>query len=201
MMHGLKCLGLLSSNNPSNHPISCRDAIRNLTSDASFSPLFIKQVLRAKGVADLEPALAAIRYLGLSNDADAETIAVAETLKGATPIDALCSLMEQRLAFLPGEKDMVAMFHQIVGEYEDGTVETHTSRLLAFGTPGGDSAMSATVGYTTAAAVDLILHNKLAETDLKGVIIPTDKRVYEPILKTLEQCGIHWTETADRKKK
>eukprot|EP01031_Cornospumella_fuschlensis_P008727 gene8727-10748_t len=61
--------------------------------------------------------------------------------------------------------------------------------------------MSATVGYTTAAAVDLILHNKLAETDLKGVIIPTDKRVYEPILQTLEQCGITWTETADRKKK
>jgi hypothetical protein len=56
--------------------------------------------------------------------------------------------------------DMVAMFHNISGKYSNGTVFTeqhHTSRLVAFGTPGGDSAMAATVGYTTAAAAELMI--------------------------------------------
>lgn len=200
-MFALKCLGLLSSKAfGDSKDVSCRDIVRMITSDLTFSPLHIKQVLRAKGVPDLDGALEAIRFLGLSADADAAAVDLAEQCRGVTPIDALCKLMEQKLSFLPGEKDMVAMFHKVVGEYEDGTVETHTSRLLAFGTPGGDSAMSATVGYTTAAAVDLILHNKLADTDLKGVVIPTDPRVYKPILKTLESCGITWTETAEQRK-
>lgn len=200
-MFALKCLGLLTAQPLGGSArVSCRDIVRMMTSDLTFAPSNIRQVLRAKGVRDLEPALEAIRFLGLSADSDPVDVAVAEACTGATPIDALCALMEKRLTFQPGEKDMVAMFHKIVGEYGDGSEEVHTSRLLAFGTPGGDSAMSATVGYTTAAAADLILHNKLADTSLKGVLIPTDKRVYEPILQTLEKCGIHWTETAERSK-
>jgi hypothetical protein len=55
--------------------------------------------------------------------------------------------------------------------------------------------MSATVGYTTAAAAELILDNKLSETNLKGVVIPTDARIYEPLLKRIQDFGITWTDT------
>ena len=79
------------------------------------------------------------------------------TLEGSSPIVALSNLLEKRLSYAPGEKDMVAMFHTVVGEMPDGSTERHTSRLLAFGDPAGDSAMSATVGYTAGAAVELIL--------------------------------------------
>lgn len=54
-----------------------------------------------------------------------------------------------QLQFAEGEKDMVAMFHSVNGRMPDGSIEEHASRLLAFGIPGGDTAMAATVGYTT----------------------------------------------------
>ena len=54
-----------------------------------------------------------------------------------------------QLQFGEGEKDMVAMFHTVNGRMPDGSLEEHASRLLAFGIPGGDTAMAATVGYTT----------------------------------------------------
>jgi hypothetical protein len=44
---------------------------------------------------------------------------------------------------------MVAMYHSIEGRMPDGTIEKHESRMLVFGTPFGDTAMSETVGYTT----------------------------------------------------
>lgn len=68
----------------------------------------------------------------------------------------------------------------------------------------GDSAMSATVGYTTAAAVELILqlHKKDGSGEVAhslagraGVLIPTTPDIYGPILKRLSDFGISWTES------
>ena len=127
---------------------------------------------------------------------------------------------------------MVAMYHTIVGVMSDGTEERHTSRLLAFGAPkaspaverqgegegegvgmnvDGDSAMSATVGYTTAAAVELILQLNPYKRPVSlsddptmkllplggqtGVLIPISAEIYEPILQRLNDFGITWTES------
>ena len=183
------------------------------------------------------------------------------TLTGRTPIDALSDVLatHRGLAYQKGERDMVAMYHTVVGEMPDGTKERHTSRLLAFGstkiTQGsgsgqsegesggveggesggveggeggggvvsddGDSAMSATVGYTIAAGVELILqlspyeghkpasHGPYKPTPHKsntdtphtplggrtGVFIPTTPDIYEPVLLRLNDFGITWTES------
>ena len=85
------------------------------------------------------------------------------------------------------------MFHNVVGRFPDGSTEHHTSRLLAFGVPGGDSAMAQTVGYTTAVAAEMILQGKFA-SNMAGVIIPTKPEVYEPMLDRLEQLGVTWNE-------
>ena len=171
-------------------------------------------------------------------------------LEGDCPIEALSALLttHRGLAYQQGERDMVAMYHTVVGVMPDGTEERHTSRLMAFGAPvggeketgalgrkedgekyrggdveqdgekEGDTAMSATVGYTTAAAVELLLqlnpnalksqttHTKSGIDDPRsqavrplggraGVMIPITADIYDPILHRLNDLGITWTES------
>jgi len=55
-----------------------------------------------------------------------------------TPMESLCVLLEQRLRYCKGERDMVAMVHEVTGCFPSGDVEKHTSRLLAFGSSLSD---------------------------------------------------------------
>ena len=55
------------------------------------------------------------------------------------------------------------------------------------GEKNGPSAMSLTVGLPTAIGAQLILDGKIT---LKGVIIPTEKEIYEPVLAALKEEGI-----------
>jgi hypothetical protein len=200
-MYALKSLDLLSNQSGSSSSSESLSVIDFMQKKfpKGYNSSTLKQYLASRGVNDIEAALEAVEFLGLNEDCKVKSaITAAASAKGSAPIDALCKLLEERLAFGPTEKDMVAMFHLIVGEMPDGTMESHASRLLAFGTPGGDSAMSATVGYTTAAAAELVLDNKLSETELKGVVIPTDPRIYKPLLKRIQDFGITWTDTITR---
>ena len=118
-------------------------------------------------------------------------------LTATNPLDSLCSVMEKKLTFERGERDMVAMFHVVIGKNRQGQIERHTTRLLDFGsadTDTGDSAMSRTVGYTAAAGAELILFGDIA---LRGVIIPTHKSIYVPILKRLQDFGISWSDIVE----
>ena len=92
------------------------------------------------------------------------------------------------------------MYHSVVGEMPNGSVETHSSRLLAFGTPGsqGETAMAATVGYTTAAAAELILNGQFTT---RGVSIPITPDLYNPILKRIQEFGVNWTEDISTQQK
>jgi saccharopine dehydrogenase-like NADP-dependent oxidoreductase len=210
VMFALRSLGLMSTEPVTG--LSCDSSVRDYLASLFPQGVTISNLsafLAEKGVADVPSAVEALQWLGLTDNDDTEIenkhnnehdVAVAQTCRGATPIDALCQLLERRLEYGPTEKDMVAMFHSIEGRLPDGRCEAHTSRLLAFGVPGGDSAMAATVGYTTAAAVELIVDNKLANTDLHGVLIPTDPRIYNPILDRLQTLGITWTDTLKHSK-
>lgn len=146
----------------------------------------LNNFLTLQNIRDVDSAMNAIEWLGLLN--------TNTKVDGNTPLDALCNLLQSKLKFKEGEKDMVAMFHSVLGKLPDGTYERHISRLLAFGNPTGDSAMAATVGYTTAAAVELLLQGKITET---GVIIPTHPEVYKPMLERLQQLGITYSEAIE----
>jgi hypothetical protein len=54
-----------------------------------------------------------------------------------------------------------------------------------------NTAMSKTVGLPLAVSALLILQGKMAP---KGVLIPTDKSIYEPVLEALESHGITFNE-------
>lgn len=195
-MHSLKAIGLFDKTEVPGLSIDDTYAyLQRAFKDGVVSEASVRKLMANKGVRDVDGALDAVRWLGLLQPSAAPK-APANPKKASAAIDSLCKLLEERLQYKEGEKDMVAMFHTVTGEMPDGSVEAHTSRLLAFGTPGGDSAMSATVGYTTAAGVELALNRmkQPSATAMNGVIIPIHASVYNPIMDRIQDFGINWTE-------
>jgi saccharopine dehydrogenase-like NADP-dependent oxidoreductase len=105
----------------------------------------------------------------------------------STPLDALGELMFERLAFRPGERDMIALYHDFRVEFPDGSREHVTSQLVDFGVPHVDSAMSRTVSLPAAIAADLILSGRI---QTRGVLRPIAPDIYNPVLDELAALNI-----------
>ena len=96
------------------------------------------------------------------------------------------------LTYAEGERDMIVLRHEFGVVTASGRRETRTSTLVAFGEPGGDSAMARTVSLPAAVAARLILDGRIAST---GVRIPVEPEIYEPVLDALEPMGIVFRDT------
>ena len=195
-MYGLKVLGLFDNSDLSADTRDWKTLLLEKNKDlqvgsnGEISLESLKAAMKSRGVQDVAAAANAVRWLGMLSDRPLP-------VGSKTVLDALSSLLESRLTFKSGEKDMVAMYHTIVGRLPDGSRDEVTSSLLAFGLtdPKGETAMAATVGYTAAAAAELILMDRVAG---RGVLIPTTPDIYEPLLKRLQDFGITWSETVNR---
>jgi saccharopine dehydrogenase-like NADP-dependent oxidoreductase len=64
--------------------------------------------------------------------------------------------------------------------------------MVDFGIPNGDSSMARTVSLPAAIATEMICKGKL---ELKGVRIPVDPAIYEPVLARLAEMNIVCKET------
>jgi saccharopine dehydrogenase-like NADP-dependent oxidoreductase len=104
-----------------------------------------------------------------------------------TPLDIMAARMESKMAYRPGERDMIVMQHEFVAEYPDYK-EAITSTMIDYGIPHGDTSMARTVGLPAAIAVRLILQGQLSA--LTGVQVPMIPEVYKPILNELAELGI-----------
>jgi len=111
----------------------------------------------------------------------------------STPIDILTARMLSKMAYKPGERDMLIMQHQFVAQYPDHR-EAITSTMIDYGVPYGDTSMSRTVGLPPAIAARMILHGEL---ELSGVHAPVIPEIYEPVLAELVQLGIGLTERVE----
>ena len=114
----------------------------------------------------------------------------------STPLDALCVLLEEKLAFEPGERDMVILQHRFKIEHADGRQETRTSTLLRYGEPqgnkGGFSAMASLVGTACAVATTLVLDGTISR---KGLLAPLTDDITVPFMYRLkERYGIECIE-------
>ena len=96
------------------------------------------------------------------------------TVPDSTPAQILQTLLERKWLLRPEDKDMIVMLHEI--EYSNNE---------------GYTAMAKTVGLPVAIAAKFILNKKIV---LKGVQIPIDKSIYEPVLNELEHYGIRFDE-------
>ena len=129
-------------------------------------------------------------------------------LANASPAVILQQLLEEKWKLKEEDKDMIVMQHEFEytepDEKEEGAsggenpcfgttvgVRKITSSLVVKGENSVYTAMAKTVGLPVAIASGLILEGKIKS---QGVVIPTLKEIYEPVLKELEHFGICFEE-------
>jgi saccharopine dehydrogenase-like NADP-dependent oxidoreductase len=178
-------LGLLSEKPPATQPATLREltaGILGVSPGADLARVLCERwdlPLDAKPITDLE-------WLGLLGD---DPLPAGK----GTPIDILTALMQAKMAYKPGERDLLIMQHEFVAQYADHR-EAITATMIDYGIPHGDTSMSRTVGLPAAIAVRLILQGKI---DLTGVHVPVIPEIYEPVLAELRELGIGLTEKTE----
>ncbi|MEL6925291.1 MAG: saccharopine dehydrogenase C-terminal domain-containing protein [Bacteroidota bacterium] len=111
-------------------------------------------------------------------------------LPNATPALILERLLLQKWQLKKGDKDLIAMQHEF--EYElDGQNHLLTSTLILNGKNEMDTAMSQLVGLPLGIFVKLVMQGKITQ---KGVKIPVEKEVYEPVLEELKSFDVVFQE-------
>lgn len=106
--------------------------------------------------------------------------------------DVLSHLYAKKLAFSPGEMDMVAMQHEYVVLYPaTGKRKKIISTMVSRGSVDEDTAISHTTGLPMGIAAHLVLSGKVKNN---GVLIPTTEDIYKPSLEELEREGVHFKE-------
>lgn len=110
--------------------------------------------------------------------------------EGATPAKLLEKLMVRKMSLSDEDKDMLVMYHEFEFE-QDGKNKKIVSSMISIGEDPTYTAMSNTVGLPIAISARMILNDQI---NVKGVTLPIQKEIYEPILKSLEENGIIFNE-------
>lgn len=123
-------------------------------------------------------------WLGVFNDEPLMEI------EHPTPAQALQQILVHKLSLNDGDKDMLVMIHEF--EYElDGKQYEISSHMVNIGEDQIYTSMSNTVGLPAAICAKMILNGDL---QTKGVTLPVQPEVYNPILEELESFDIRFIE-------
>jgi saccharopine dehydrogenase-like NADP-dependent oxidoreductase len=111
-------------------------------------------------------------------------------LVNASPAEVLEHILMEKWVFEPDDTDMVVMQHQL--EYElHGMQRKLVASMVDKGRDAQHTAISRTVGLPAAIAAKHILAGNIQS---RGVLIPTVRDIYAPILEELEAYEIRFTE-------
>lgn len=111
-------------------------------------------------------------------------------LKNATPARILQKILEDKWTLEKEDKDMMVMWHKFNYRIGEEDKELH-AYLVVKGQDHIRTSMAQTVGLPVALAARLILSNKIKA---RGVLIPTLREIYEPVLSDLRKLGISFQE-------
>ncbi|KAG5342644.1 Saccharopine dehydrogenase [NADP+, L-glutamate-forming] [Termitomyces sp. T112] len=152
-------------------------------SDAAESTLVtrVKQLCSFPDDSEATRIISGLRWIGLFS----QTEKVAS--RAGNLLDTLCARLETLMKYEEGERDLVMLQHKFVVEWADGTEQTLTSTLEAYGSPKGHSAMALTVGLPAGIATQLVLDGVLSTP---GVQAPYSKEICDPIREILEREGL-----------
>ncbi len=107
-------------------------------------------------------------------------------LQKGTPAQILEHILNKKWKLKPEDKDLVVMWHRF-RYHLDNKVHEIQATLSAVGDDSIHTAMAKTVGLPLAIATKLLIQNKIKQ---RGVVIPTSKEIYEPVLMDLKKLGI-----------
>jgi len=116
--------------------------------------------------------------------------------EGNTVMDVFSELLQQKLAMEADDLDLIVLYHRFIAQYPNKN-ELITSTLVDTRIPKGDSAMSRTVSLPAAIAAAMLINEKIK---IRGVHIPVQPEIYNPVLEELEQMGVNFTEKATQLK-
>ena len=111
-------------------------------------------------------------------------------LDKASPAQVLQALLEEKWRLKSDDRDMIVMLHRIGFEL-DGKESGVVSSLVVEGENQDSTAMARTVGLPVGIAARLVLEEKISS---RGVLLPLEKDIYNPILDELEEHGIRFIE-------
>ena len=111
-------------------------------------------------------------------------------LEKGTPAQVLEHILNKKWKLIPGDKDFIVMWHRFKYFISETEKEIQTW-LTATGEDETQTAMAKTVGLPLAIACKLLLEGKFLS---RGVAIPTQKEIYEPVLSELRNLGIRLEE-------
>ncbi len=115
-------------------------------------------------------------------------------MERGSSLELLAAVMNEKMPYRPGERDMIVLTHDFEAELPDGKRRI-TSTLIDYGIPDGDSAMARTVSLPAAIGARMILDGKITRP---GVSIPVSADIYEPVLAELEELGITFAEKEEK---
>ncbi len=131
-----------------------------------------------------EEIVGKLEWLGLFDNTPIE-------LKEGSPAQLLQNLLEKKWLLKEHDKDMIVMQHLFEIKNKDNSSSQITSTLVVKGEDQTYTAMAKTVGLPLAITVKNILTGVIKS---KGVLLPTTKEIYEPLLKELEEFNIIFEE-------
>ncbi|GHA44760.1 saccharopine dehydrogenase [Salinimicrobium marinum] len=111
-------------------------------------------------------------------------------LENATPAQILQKILMEKWTLAEDDKDMIVMYHKF-GYEMNGERKQIDATMVNIGKNQNETAMARTVGLPVGIAALKILNGTISTP---GVQLPINKEVYGPILKELEENGIHFRE-------
>ena len=111
-------------------------------------------------------------------------------IESGSPAEVLQHILEKKWSMQPQDKDMIVMWHKLVYR-QGGKLKECQSSMVVKGENMDETSMAKTVGLPLAMAA---LHMLKGDYQLKGMHLPIHPEIYLPVLKSLEQQGITFTE-------
>ncbi len=144
---------------------------------------FTAQVSKGYRVTNKQ-ALEKLEWLGIFSDTKVP-------LSSGIPARVLQALLEEKWKLKPNDKDMIVMQHEFGVQGRGSGAKKIISSLVVKGEDPVHTAMAKTVGLPAAIGAKLVLQDRIPS---RGVLIPTTKEIYSPVLAELEKFSIIFSE-------
>ena len=180
-MINLKKLGLLETGEPESFAGRTNAGLVAELIGADTTANLKQHVADRLGLKLNDDVMERLDWLGLFRE---DAIAIERGIKS----DVLVDLMVKKLSYLPGEKDWIIVHNEVIAEFPDRR-EKRFATMAVEGIPYGDTAMSRAVALPAAIAGRLFLEGRVSA---RGVIMPTEKEIYEPVLAEMKTFGFEF---------
>ena len=111
-------------------------------------------------------------------------------LRKGTPAQITEHILNKKWKLNPADKDQIVMWHRFRFN-ANGKQKEIQSSLIATGNDSVNTAMAKTVGLPLGIAARLLTQGKITS---RGVVSPTSREFYEPVLQELQTLGVVFNE-------